>query len=145
MSLLKKLFSKKQLPQWITGESTTVFAFKAFTSEAAAFALFSNMVILSSENLEARIRREVQCPDAQVIVLEPTEWNAPQIASLSQSSIIDAFPVVLARACETLNKRFGIKCTPQSLITMGAGAMTHPTGYVLFLFKIPGRPSALSE
>lgn len=142
MNFLQKLFGKKQLPKWVADEGTTVFAFKALTSGASAFAGFGRVVTLSSGALDAKIRREAQCPDAVVKLLEPDEWNAPQIASLSQSDIIAAYPLVLATACETLIRQFGVKCTPQSLSAMGAGAMPHPTGHVLFLFKVPGHPGS---
>ncbi|RME43069.1 MAG: hypothetical protein D6791_16330 [Chloroflexi bacterium] len=143
MGILRKLFSSKQSPpRWVAGEGTTVFAFKALTSEASAFAGFGRVMSVSPGDLDAKIRREARCPDATVKLLEPDEWNAPQIASLSQSDIIAAYPQVLARACETLIGQFGVKCTPQSLSAMGAGAMPHPTGHVLFLFKVPGHPGS---
>jgi hypothetical protein len=138
MGFLRRLLGNKQSAKWIAGEGTTVFACKALTPEAAAFAMFDRVVTLSSEDFAARIRREAQCPDAAVKVLEPDEWNAPRISGLAQSHIVGAFPQVVNRACSAL-RRIGVKgCTAQSLATMSAGAMPHPSGYVLFLFKVPG-------
>ena len=70
----------------ISDDGTTVFAFKAYTPEAAAFALPAQVISTSpAGGLEERIRSEAHNPRANVIVLEPGEWDAPGLGSLSQA------------------------------------------------------------
>ena len=126
--------------KWIANEGNTVFAFKALTPEAAAMGAFRNVVWLTSGPSEAdQIRQMARCPDAHIVLLEPGEWNAPEVRGLSAKDIADPFPLVCQRACETLSGRFGITDYISTSLPM-AGAMPHPRGFVLYLFTIPGHP-----
>jgi len=132
--------TKQQEKRWNPGQGTTVFALKALTPEAGAFAAFGRMITINSADLNENIRREARCPEAEVRLLEPRDWNAPQIPGLTQNHVIGAYPLVVARASEALTKLLGVDgLDPQGLTGMGAGAMPHPSGHILFLFRIPGQ------
>ena len=132
---------KRSKGKKVSDDGMTVFAFKAYTPEAAAFAVASRVISTSSAgDLEERIRREARNPGADVIVLEPGEWDAPSPGSLDQADIVAVYPKAANSACKTLSKQYGVAgLTPEEMPDRGAGAMPHPAGHVLFLFAIPGR------
>ena len=124
----------------VSDEGTTIFAFKAYTSEAAAFSTFGNTVALGAKDPTARIRKEAGKPKANVVVVEPSDWDAPSISSLAQPDIVAAFPRVATEASAALSRAFGVGPLGSSqLVDHGVGAMPHPAGHILFLFAIPGQ------
>jgi len=126
----------------VSDEGTTLFAFKAYTPEGAAGAGAvgaGQRVISLQSDPAAHIRREARNPEANVVILEPGDWDAPTIPSLAQSDIVAAFPSVVDGASAALQRAFGAGPFGRSLIDRGVGAMPHPRGHVLFVFAIPGR------
>jgi hypothetical protein len=124
----------------VSDEGTTVFAFKANTSEAGMFSAFQGGVVVASMDLEARIRKEARDPQASVVVMEPGDWDAPSIRSWTQPDIVAAFPAVVKGASAALFRAFGMgPLGPSQMTDAGDGAMPSPLGHVLFLFSIPGQ------
>jgi hypothetical protein len=124
----------------VSEQGTTVFAFRAYTPEAAGGALIGVNAGLSETDLGERIRREARQPKASVVVVEPSDWRAPRIASLSQTDIVAAFPDVVKNGSAALHQSFGVGPLDSSrMLASGVGAMPHPLGHVLFLFVIPGQ------
>lgn len=128
----------------VSAEGTTIFALKANTSGGGLFSAFQGGVVITStgpsKDLEARIRKEARDPKAEVVVVEPSDWDPPAIPSLTQTDIAEAYPHVVRGASSVLSRAFGIgPLKPSQMTDHGMGAMPSPMGHVLFLFAIPGR------
>jgi hypothetical protein len=113
----------------------------AFLAQVKSYGLptFENQTVLSAslEEYKNKIRQNANCPDSEVVIIEPKDWNPPEIKNVSQGELASKFPLVMIRVQEKMKKLKLPFVSTEELIRNG-NVMPNPlSGKIFFVYKMP--------
>ena len=114
-----------------------VVAFLVEGPSAAMFGMFQRSVIRTASQSEwdDKIRDAAGCPDAEVRIIQPSEWNPPALSEVSQQELGNKYPLILSRMTDyVLANRLPI--TPDKLVNGGNVVFNPVSGKVFFAYKL---------
>ena len=118
-------------------QKTKLYAFIARVG-ASGVPGFRRTVVMeaSDDRLKDKIRQQTGCSDADVVLVQPEEWNPPQFRSVDQQELTGKFPQVMMRVTDHL-KKAGLPNIDQNKLIREGTVMPNPmSGRILFVYKI---------
>ncbi len=120
------------------GEAT-LYAFLAQAKSYGIPGFVGHTVIMtprSPDDYIPKIRDEAGCPDSEVIILKPEEWDPPDFSTVSQDELTSKFPMVLTRVQNKMRELKLPYIGDQELIRNGTVMPNVASGKIFFIFKV---------
>jgi hypothetical protein len=97
---------------------------------------FQHSIIFSASEAEweEKIRQQAHCPDAEVKIIQPDEWDPPKLNEISQQELTNKFQSILDSIIGYLVIN-GIDIEPGELINGGTVVFNPVSGKVFFAYK----------
>ena len=112
----------------------------AFLAQAKTYdsAVFNNVIGLHSpEGYKEFIRGSVGCPQSEVFIIEPKEWNPPEIATVSQAELTQKLPIITRRVQEKMKLLNLPDVSSAELVKTGSVMPNPASGKIFFIYKVP--------
>ena len=140
-SAVQPLEQPKSVPMETSTLPKEEIVLYAFLAQARTYGLpgFNRTIILthSLEEWKDKIRQSVGCPQSDVFILEPKEWNPPEITTVSQAELAQKLPIITSRVQEKM-KELNLPDASSAELVRGGSVMPNPaSGKVFFVYKVP--------
>jgi HEAT repeat protein len=119
------------------GSKPTVVAFLVEGPSAAALGMFRQRVVIGASQSEwdEKIRAAAGCPDAEVRIIQPSEWNPPALSEVSQQELGNKYPLILSRMTDYVLTN-GVPIPPDRLVNHGSVVFNPVSGKVFFAYRL---------
>jgi hypothetical protein len=113
----------------------------AFLAQAKTYGLpgFNRTITMthSLEEYKDFIRQSVGCPQSEVFIIEPKEWNPPEITTVSQTELAQKLPIITSHVQEKMKELNLPDASSAELIKTGSVMPNPASGKVFFVYKVP--------
>lgn len=112
-----------------------VFIAKAGESGVPGFKR-ATIMEAADDQLKDKVRQKTGNYSAEVVLVQPKEWNPPRFKSVNQQELMKNFSQVMMRVTDHLRKA-GISGIDQNKLIREGTVMPNPaSGRILFVYKI---------